>query len=136
METLQNAVPGSAFASLPETPIRWSTFALGFLVPTALVVFFATTSISFMAPVLDPVDTRDSVHLVAPVLEPVPEEPKPVAEIKAPAPAPKADRGSQGTGKSSRDSAATNRSTEGRSGQSNASFGDCGEARSHAGVRV
>ncbi len=88
METLENAVPASAFASLPETPIRWSTFALGFLVPTALVVFFATTGISFMAPVLEPVDTRESVHLVAPVLEPVPEEPKPVAEIKAPAPKP------------------------------------------------
>jgi TonB family protein len=89
METLEKAVPASAFASLPETPIHWSTFALGYLVPTALVVFFATTSISFMAPVIDPIDTRESVHLVAPVLEPPPEEPKPVAEaVKAPPPKP------------------------------------------------
>jgi TonB family protein len=89
METLEKAVPASAFASLPETPIRWSTFAVGYLVPTALVVFFATTGISFMAPVLEPVDTRESVHLVAPVLEPPPEEAKPVAEaVKAPPPKP------------------------------------------------
>jgi TonB family protein len=89
METLEKAVPASAFASLPESPVRWSTFAVGYLVPTALVVFFATTGISFMAPVLDPVDTRESVHLVAPVLTPVPEEPKPVTEaVKVPAPKP------------------------------------------------
>lgn len=86
METLERAVPASAFASLPEPPIHWSTFALGYLVPTVLVVFFATTGISFMAPVLEPVDTRESVHLVAPVLEPPPE---PVTEaVKAPPPKP------------------------------------------------
>ena len=89
METLEKAVPASAFASLPEAPIHWSTFAVGYLAPTVLVVFFATTGISFMAPVLDPVDTRESVHLVAPVLEPPPEAPKPVVEaVKAPAPKP------------------------------------------------
>ncbi len=82
METLGRAVPASAFASLPEPPIRWSTLAVGYLVPTALVVFFATTGISFVAPVLDPVDTRESVHLVAPVLTPVPPENKPVVEAK------------------------------------------------------
>jgi TonB family protein len=89
METLENIVPVSAFASLPESPIHWSKFAVGFLGQTVLLVFFATTSISFMAPVLNPIDTRESVHLVAPVLVPVPQEPKPVPEArKMPVPKP------------------------------------------------
>jgi TonB family protein len=83
METLEKtAVPATAFASLPESPIRWSTLAVGYLVPTALVVFFTATSISFMAPVLNPIDTQESVHLVAPVLDPPPKEPEPVMEAK------------------------------------------------------
>jgi len=63
METLENIVPASAFASLPQSPIHWSKFAVGFLGQTVLLVFFATTSISFMAPVLNPIDTRESVYL-------------------------------------------------------------------------
>ena len=82
MKTLENAVPASAFASLPESSIHWSKFAVGYLVPTALVVFFATTSISFMAPVLNDIDTRESVHLVAPVVTPVPQESNPVVEAR------------------------------------------------------
>lgn len=82
MKTLANSVPATAFASLPESPIHWSTLAVTYLAQTALVVFFATTSISFMAPVLDPIDTQDSVHLVAPVLAPVPRESEPVVEAK------------------------------------------------------
>lgn len=62
MRTLENAVPASAFASLPESPIHWSKFAAGYLGQIVLLVFFATTSISFMAPVLSPIDTRESVH--------------------------------------------------------------------------
>lgn len=82
IKTLENVVPASAFASLPESPIHWSTFAFSFLAQTVLVVFFATTSISLMAPVLNPIDTRDSVHLVAPLLVPAPQESKPVLEAR------------------------------------------------------
>jgi len=82
MKTLENAVPASAFASLRESSIHWSTLAVGYLVPTALVVFFATTSISFVAPVLNDIDTRESVQLVAPVLTPVPQESNPVVEAR------------------------------------------------------
>lgn len=89
MRTLENAVPASAFASLPESPIHWSKFAAGYLGQIVLLVFFATTSISFMAPVLSPIDTRESVHLVAPVLAPVPQESNPVVEARRmPAPKP------------------------------------------------
>jgi TonB family protein len=35
-----------------------------------------------MAPIIQPIDTHDSVHLVAPVLEPAPKEPEPVVEAK------------------------------------------------------
>lgn len=80
MKTLDSIVPASAFASLPGNSIHWSTFAVSFIAQAALVVFFATTSISFMAPVLQPIDTHESVHLVAPVLEPAPKEP--VVEAK------------------------------------------------------
>jgi TonB family protein len=87
METLDNVVPASAFASLPESPIHWSMLAVGYLAQTLLLVFFATTSISFMAPVLNPIDTSESVHLVAPMLSPVPQESKPVPVArKMPAP--------------------------------------------------
>ncbi len=82
METLENAVPASAFASLPESPIHWSKFAVGYLSQTLLLVFFATTSISFMAPVLNPIDTHDSVHLVAPQLSPARQQPEPVTKAR------------------------------------------------------
>jgi len=83
METMGKAVPENPFAPLlPEAPIHWSTFAASFLVQIAALVFVVNTSISFMAPVLQSVDTRESVHLVAPVLEPAPKEPEPVIEAK------------------------------------------------------
>jgi TonB family protein len=82
METLDNVVPASAFASLPEPPIHWTKFAVGYLSQTLLLVFFATMSLSSMAPVLNPIDTHDSVHLVAPVLSPVPQQPEPVTKAR------------------------------------------------------
>ena len=88
MDRQGEAVSGNAFALLPDPPIHWSTIAIGFLTQTALLVFVATTSISFMAPVFDTIDTQESVHLVAPVLTPAPQEAVPVAKAK-PTPAPK-----------------------------------------------
>lgn len=82
METLENIVPASAFASLPDPTIHWSRFGVSFLVQAMLLVFFARTSISFMAPVLYPIDTRDSVHLVAPPISPVPRESQPVVKAR------------------------------------------------------
>jgi TonB family protein len=80
METLENVVPASAFASLPEAPSRWRSFGAGFLVQALLLIFLANTTISFMAPVLNPIDTRDSVHLFAPQLSPPPAI-SPVAKV-------------------------------------------------------
>ena len=89
MDTHENVVPATAFAPLPESRVHWSTRAVGYLVPTALIIFFATTTISFMAPIIEPIDTHESVHLVFPVLEPAPKEPEPVVEAKkVPAPKP------------------------------------------------
>jgi TonB family protein len=88
MDRQGEAVSGNVIALLPEAPTHWSTFAISFLAQTALLVFVAKTSISFMAPVFDPIDTRESVHLVAPDLTPPPQEPVRVAQEK-PTPASK-----------------------------------------------
>ena len=89
MDTHENVVPATAFAPLSESRVHWSTRAVGYLVPTALVIFFATTTISFMAPIIEPIDTHESVHVVFPVLEPAPKGPEPVVEAKkVPAPKP------------------------------------------------
>ena len=89
MDTHENVVPATAFAPLSESRVHWSTRAVGYLVPTALVIFFATTTISFMAPIIEPIDTHESVHVVFPVLEPAPKGPEPVIEAKkVPAPKP------------------------------------------------
>ena len=87
METLErtipaNAFPANAFASLPASQVHWSSFGISFLVQILLLVAVAESGISFMAPVLNPVDTRESVHLVSPVLTPPPQVPEPVAKIK------------------------------------------------------
>ena len=82
METLETIVPAPTFASLPEPKSRWRSFSVGFLVQVLLIVFCAETTISFMAPVLKPIDTRDNVHLVAPQLSPRPPEPHPRAGVE------------------------------------------------------
>ena len=79
MTTMGETVPAREFALLPETPIHWGTLCVSFLAQTLLVVLAAKINISLMAPVLYPVDTTESVHLVAPVFEPVTREPEKVA---------------------------------------------------------
>ena len=91
METLETIVPAPTFASLPEPKSRWRSFSVGFLVQVLLIVFCAETTISFMAPVLKPIDTRDNVHLVAPQLSPRPPEPEPVTQARVPVIRPKLD---------------------------------------------
>ena len=82
METRETIVPVPALASLPEPKSRWRSFSVGFLVQVLLLVFCTETTISFMAPVLNPVDTSDNVHLVAPQLSPQPPEPESMAKVR------------------------------------------------------
>ena len=84
MTTMGETVPAREFALLPETPIHWGTLCVSFLAQTLLVVLAAKINISLMAPVLYPVDTTESVHLVAPVFEPVTREPEKVAAVRKP----------------------------------------------------
>jgi TonB family protein len=82
METLEKVVSANAFAPLPASRIHWSSFGISFLVQALLLVFIAETSISFMAPVLTPIDTHYRVHLVAPILSPPLPADQPVAKLR------------------------------------------------------
>jgi TonB family protein len=78
METLENNNPVPAFASLSQPQDRWGSFGIGYVGQVVLAVLIAKSGISFVAPVIHPVDTRDSVHLVLPQSPP----PPPVAKLK------------------------------------------------------
>jgi TonB family protein len=84
METQEKVVPANAFASLPASRAHWSSFGISFLAQALLLVFLAETSISFMAPVLTPIDidTHYSVRLVAPTLSPPLPADQPVAKVR------------------------------------------------------
>jgi TonB family protein len=77
METLEKGVSATAFESLPAFQIHWGLLGVIYVVEVLMLFLVAETGISFMAPVLNPIDTRDNVHLVAPVLTP----PAPVTEL-------------------------------------------------------
>ncbi|HEY4900702.1 MAG TPA: energy transducer TonB [Terriglobales bacterium] len=82
METLEKVVPATAFESLPAFQINWSLLGVVYVAQVLMLVLVAETGISFMAPVLNPIDTRESVHLVAPVLPPPAPVAEPVAKVK------------------------------------------------------
>ena len=88
MKTLDVA-PAPDFASLPVSEGRWGSFGLSFIIQAALLIAITKTSISFVAPVLNPIDTKDNIHLVAPDLKPRAPAPEPVAKIKQPPITPK-----------------------------------------------
>jgi TonB family protein len=90
MQTLERAVSAPSFASLPESAIRWKYFSTSTAVQAVLLVVLARLPFSLAAPVLQPVDTHDSVHLVAPDLTPPPEKhDEPIEAVKSPVPLPK-----------------------------------------------
>ena len=89
METLEKGVPATAFESLPGFQINWSLLGVIYVVQVLMLVLVAETGISFMAPVLNPIDTRESVYLVAPVLPPPAPVAEPVAKVRElPVPSP------------------------------------------------
>ena len=90
MPTLERAVSAPSFASLPESASRWKYFSASSVVQTVLLVVLARLPFSLVAPVLQPVDTHDSIHLVAPDLTPPPKKhDEPIAVQKSPVPLPK-----------------------------------------------
>ena len=74
MQTLERAVSPPSFASLPGEGGRWRYFSASSIVQVAVLVVLARLPFSWAAPVLNPVDTKESVHLVAPDLTPPPEK--------------------------------------------------------------
>src|SRR5215469_87215 len=90
MPTLERAVPAPSFASLPDEAGRWKYFSASSVIQAVLLVVLARLPFSWAAPVLQPVDTHDSVHLVAPDLTPPPEKhDEPIEVQKSPVPLPR-----------------------------------------------
>ena len=90
MQTLDRLVSAPSFASLPEEAGRWKYFSTSSVAQAVLLVALAKVPFSLVAPVLQPVDVRDSVHLVAPDLTPPPQKhDEPIAVQKPPVPLPK-----------------------------------------------
>ena len=90
MQTLETAVSAPSFASLPEASGRWKYFSSSSLVQAVLLVALARLPFSLFAPVINPVDVRESVRLVAPDLTPAPAKTdEPIAVQKPPIPLPK-----------------------------------------------
>src|SRR5215831_2567417 len=65
---LERAASAPSFASLPNETNRWRYFSASSVVQAILLVVLARLPFSWAAPVIDPVDVRESVHLVAPDL--------------------------------------------------------------------
>lgn len=82
MQTLEKVVSAPTLASLPEPTIRWRYFGSIWLVQAVLLVVVAKLPFSLVAPVLQPIDVRDSVHLVAPELPQPAKSQQPIAVQK------------------------------------------------------
>ena len=89
MPTLERAVPAPSFASLPDQAGRWKYFSTSSVIQAVLLVILARLPFSWAAPVLNPVDTRDSVHLVAPDLTPPPQTHDEPIAVQQPLPRPR-----------------------------------------------
>jgi TonB family protein len=81
-ETLVDAIPATAFASLPETRGPWKYFGVTLVGQLVVALLIGKLTLSLMAPVFYEVDTRESVHLVAPDLTPPTREPEPAPKPK------------------------------------------------------
>ena len=88
MPTLERTVSEPSFGSLPEAAGRWKYFSISSLAQAFLLVMLARAPFSWVAPVLKPVDVRESVHLVAPDPTPPQTHDEPIA-VQKPLPRPK-----------------------------------------------
>lgn len=89
MQTLERAASAPSFASLPQSASSWKYFSTSTVAQAVLLVALARLPFSLAAPVLQPVDTHQSVHLVAP--DPIPPTDKhdePIEVKKSPVPLP------------------------------------------------
>ena len=88
MQTLESVVSAPSFASLPNEAGRWRYFSASSVTQAVLLVVLARLPFSWAAPVLQPVDVRDNVHLVAPDLTPPPETHDEPIAVQKPLPRP------------------------------------------------
>lgn len=77
--------PAPNFSMLPEPQGRWGSFGASFVIQAAILLALTQLTISLVAPVLNPIDTQESVHLVAPKLTPPPQVAK-TTPLPAPRP--------------------------------------------------
>jgi len=89
MQTLERLVSAPSFASLPNEAGRWRYFSASSVAQAVLLVVLARLPFSWAAPVLQPVNVRDSVHLVAPDLTPPPQTRDEPIAVQNPLPRPK-----------------------------------------------
>lgn len=89
MQTLERLVSAPSFASLPTEAGRWRYFSASSVAQAVLLVVLARLPFSWSAPILKPVDPRDSVHLVALDLTPRPETHDEPIAVQRPLPRPK-----------------------------------------------
>jgi TonB family protein len=90
-EIRHDTLPATAFASLPVSYGPWKYVGFAFVGQLVVAVLVGRLTFSLMAPVIYPVDTNESVHLVAPdlsVLKPPP-QPVEVAKVRPPVIIPK-----------------------------------------------
>src|SRR5215472_17316261 len=85
---LERAASAPRFASLPDEANRWKYFSGSSVVQAVLSVVLARLPFSWAAPVIEPADVRESVHLVAPDLTPPPETRDEPIAIQKPLPRP------------------------------------------------
>ena len=82
METPERVYLAPTFASLPEPRSRWGSLSVSSIVQAGLLVAIVKLPFSLAAPVFQPPDVRNSVHLVAPEpIQPV-STPQPIVEKK------------------------------------------------------
>ena len=90
MQTLELERAGSApnFASLPNEANRWKYFSASSVVQAIVLVVLARLPFSWAAPVIEPADVRESVHLVAPDLTKPPQTHDEPIAVQKPLPRP------------------------------------------------
>src|SRR5215469_16719247 len=90
MQTLEIVASAPTFGLLPQQPTsrRYFGTSVGYVAQFLLLLALAKLPFSLVAPVLQPVDVRDSVHLVAPDFVRPPSKAQPTA-VQKPVSAPK-----------------------------------------------
>jgi TonB family protein len=88
MQTLERAASAPGFSSLPQSANRWKYFSTSTVAQVLLLAAFIRLPFSLAAPVLQPVDKRESIHLVVP--DPTADKhDEPIEVKKSPVPLPR-----------------------------------------------